>query len=372
MTDPRFIKLSELLTSYSMKLKEGDVVLIDLMDTPDEMGVELIRAARRLGAIPLLDIRHSKLVREVQRETTLEQVQLQCEIELERMKKVNAYVAIRGSENSCEFSDVPSEKQVMYSKGMRPVLDQRVNETRWVVLRWPTPSMAQSASMSTEAFEKFYFDVCTLDYAKMSLAMDPLVDLMNKTDRVRLIAPDTDISFSIEGFPAIKCDGLRNIPDGEVYTAPVKDSVNGKISYNTPTIYGGMHFEKITLTVKEGKIIEAVSVNDTLTKRLNEILNTDAGARYFGEFALGVNPYILNPMCDILFDEKISGSIHFTPGASYSVAFNGNKSAVHWDMVLIQRPEWGGGEIWFDDVLIRKDGIFIPGTLQGLNPENLV
>jgi aminopeptidase len=370
MTDPRFTKLAHLLSSYSMGLQPGDNVLIDLMDTPDEMGVELIRAARSMGAIPLLDIRHSRLVREIQIQTSPEHAQLLCEVELEKMQKVQAYVAIRGSYNFSEGSDVPSSKQILYSKALRPVLDYRVNKTRWVVLRWPTPSMAQAAAMSTEAFEDFYFEVCTMDYEKMSKAMDPLVELMNQTDKVRIAGPDTDISFSIAGINAIKCSGLRNIPDGEVYTAPVKNSVNGKISYNAPTLYSGTRFEKISLQVAEGKIVEASSTGGS-SDRLNHILNTDAGARYFGEFALGLNPYILNPMCDILFDEKISGSLHFTPGAAYAEADNGNRSAVHWDMVLVQRPEWGGGEIWFDGQLVRKDGLFVHPALLGLNPENL-
>ena len=228
--------------------------------------------------------------------------------------------------------------------------------------------MAQNAGVSTEKFENFYFDVCTLDYSKMDRAMDALKALMDKTDKVRLVAKDTDLTFSIRGIPAIKCAGNMNIPDGEVYTAPVKDSVNGVITYNAPTLENGIKHEHVRLVFKDGKIVEATSSN---TEALNAVLDTDAGARYVGEFAIGVNPYVTSPMLDILFDEKISGSIHFTPGCCYDDAFNGNKSSVHWDMVLIQTPEWGGGEIWFDGVLIRKDGRFVLPELYPLNPENL-
>jgi aminopeptidase len=228
--------------------------------------------------------------------------------------------------------------------------------------------MALQGSMSTTAFEDFFFDVCCLDYAKMSRAMDPLKELMERTDRVRLVARDTDISFSIKGLPAIKCDGQLNIPDGEIFSAPVKNSVNGRITFNTPALYNGFVYENISFLFKDGKIVEATS---NATDMTNEVLDTDEGARYVGEFSLGVNPFITRAMKDTLFDEKITGSIHFTPGNAYDECNNGNKSAIHWDLVLIMTPEYGGGEIWFDGVLIRKDGRFTLPELQALNPENL-
>jgi aminopeptidase len=235
-------------------------------------------------------------------------------------------------------------------------------------MRYPNASMAQLANMSTSKFEDFYFNVCNLDYAKMSLAMDPLQQLMNRIDRVRIVSPGTDISFSIKDIGSVKCCGKRNIPDGEVYTAPVRNSVNGIITYNTPSVHAGITFENISFRFENGKIVEASS-NDS--QRINEVLDTDEGARYIGEFSIGFNPHILKPMKDTLFDEKIDGSLHFTPGQAYEQADNGNRSAVHWDLVLIQRPEYGGGEIYFDDVLIRKDGRFVIPELEGLNPEHL-
>ena len=368
MTDPRLKKLARLLTEYSTAMKRGDRVLLDLIDVPDEFSVELIRAARAIGATPLVEMRHTRVSREILRGTNHKHAGLVRDIEMFRMKKVQAYVAIRGSHNASETSDVPNDLMALYSKVLRPVLNYRVNKTRWCVLRWPTPSMAQAANMSTEAFEDFYFDVCTMDYRRMARAMVPLAKRMKKADRVQLKAPGTGLTFSIKGIGAQPCVGLRNIPDGEVFSCPVKNSVNGVIQFNTPTIYSGVRFENIRLEFKDGRIIKATSSN---TKRLNEILDTDAGARYIGEFSLGFNPYIQNPMCDILFDEKIAGSLHFTPGQAYEVCDNGNRSAVHWDMVLIQRQEWGGGEVWFDGELIRKDGVFVPKDLKPLNPKNL-
>ena len=297
-----------------------------------------------------------------------DQIEFLNDYQLYQMKGMDAYIAVRAGDNTSELSDVPSDKLNMYYKLTSPTLDYRVNKTKWVVLRYPNPSMAQLANKSQEAFEDFYFDVCTLDYKKMSKAMDPLVDLMNRTDKVHIKGPGTDLKFSIKGIPAIKCDGLRNIPDGEVYTAPVRESMNGTISYNTFSEEQGFTYENIKFEIKNGKIVKATA-NDT--DRINALLDTDEGARYFGEFAIGVNPYVLTPMKDTLFDEKICGSFHLTPGKCYEDAYNGNHSAIHWDLVMIQRQEFGGGEIYFDDVLIRKDGLFVIDELKGLNPENL-
>ena len=368
MTDPRYQKLARLLVAYSTELKKGDRVLLDMIDVPDEFTIELIRAARAAGALPLVEVRHTRISRELLLEMNDRHAALIRDLELFRLKKVQAYIAIRGSENASENSDVPGNRMALYSRITRPVLDWRVNKTRWCVLRWPTPSMAQAASMSTEAFEDLYFDVCTMDYAKMARAMVPLERRMKHADRVQLKAPGTDLTFSIKGIGAKMCKGDRNIPDGEVFSCPVKDSVDGVIQFNTPTIYAGTKFENVRLEFKDGKIVQATANN---SRRLDEILDTDAGARYVGEFSLGFNPYILNPMCDILFDEKIAGSLHFTPGQAYEECDNGNRSAVHWDMVLIQRKAWGGGEVWFDDELIRKNGLFVPKDLKALNPANL-
>ena len=368
MTDPRYLKLAKLLVHHSTQLKKGERILLDMIDVPDEFTVELIRAVRAAGATPFVETRHTRVGRELLLGTNEKFAADVRDMELFRMKKMQAYIAVRGAANSTENADVPGALMQMYSKVMRPVLDYRINKTRWCVLRWPTPSMAQSAGMSTEAFENLYFDVCTMDYARMLRAQSPLEKLMQRTDRVHIKGPGTDLTFSIKGIGAKKCGGDRNIPDGEVFSCPTKTSANGVIQFNTPTLYAGTKFENVRLELKNGKVVNATANN---TKKLNEILDTDAGARFIGEFAIGLNPYILNPMCDILFDEKIAGSFHFTPGQAYDDCGNGNKSAVHWDMVLIQRKEWGGGEIWFDGKLIRKDGLFVPKELKPLNPENL-
>ncbi|MEI7936421.1 MAG: aminopeptidase [Verrucomicrobiota bacterium] len=368
MTDSRYTKLAKMLVEYSTSLKPGDRVLLDMIDVPDEFSIELMQAARAAGATPIIEVRHTRINREVLRNTNSEHARLVRDLELFRMKKVQAYIAVRGSANASENADVASDRMALYSRTTRPVLNYRVNKTRWCVLRWPTPSMAQAAGMSTEAFEDLYFKVCTLNYLKMARAMVPLERRMKQADRVHIKGPGTDLTFSIKGLGAKMCKGDRNIPDGEVFSCPVRDSINGRIQFNTPTLYSGTKFENVCLEFKDGRIVQAASNN---TRRLNEILDTDPGARYTGEFSLGFNPYILSPMCDILFDEKIAGSLHLTPGQAYEECDNGNRSAIHWDMVLIQRPEWGGGEIWFDGELVRKNGMFVPKDLKPLNPANL-
>lgn len=367
--DTRILKLAKLLVEYSCEIKPGEKVLVSYEgESTRPLVKQIIKEIYRVGGIPFVEIRDSQMIREIMLGCNKDQMEFANEIQLAQMKGMQAYIAVRGSANCSELADVPAEKQNLYYQVLQPTLDYRVNHTKWVVMRYPNDSMAQLSNTSLEAFTDFYYDVCTLDYSKMGKAMDKLVALMERTDKVRLVGPGTDLSFSIKGIPAIKCSGEKNIPDGEVYTAPVRESMNGIISYNTPSEEQGFTYENIVFKVKDGKIIEATANN---TKRINELLDTDENARYFGEFAIGVNPYILHPMKDTLFDEKIAGSFHLTPGSSYEDAFNGNKSAVHWDLVMIQREDYCGGEIYFDDVLIRKDGIFVIPELECLNPENL-
>ncbi|UCG76032.1 MAG: aminopeptidase [Gemmatimonadota bacterium] len=371
MTDPRYTKLADTLIRYSCDLQTGERVLIEAIDIPVEFTRELIRAAYRAEGLPLVLLKSQPVMRELLMEASAEQLQLIAGGEEICMRGVDAYIGMRGSANVSELSDVPMEKMRLYEEHIwKPVhVEVRVSKTKWVVSRWPSPSMAQLAQRSTHAFEDFYFQVCTMDYERLSEAIEPLREIVEATDAVRLVGPGTDLTFSIEGIPAISCDGHRNLPDGEVYTAPVRDSVNGTIRFNAETLYQGVTHDEVCLTFEDGRITDAASSN---TDHLQAVLDSDEGARYVGEFAIGLNPYITEPMKDILFDEKIAGSIHLTPGGAYEIADNGNRSQIHWDLVLIQTPDWGGGELWFDGRLIRKDGRFVLEELSGLNPENLV
>jgi len=367
MHDSRVDDLAKQLVRYSTKVKKGDNVLVEIFDAPDAMAIALVRAIRAAGGTPFVNLHRSRVTRELALKGTEEQYDIIGRQTLAQMQDMQVYIAVRGSENINEQADVPEKSKKLVAAKMRPTLDHRINKTRWVVLRWPTPSMAQQAMMSTEAFEDFYFRVCLLDYKALLPGMKALKTLIDETNEVRITAPGTDLRFSLKGMKGIVCEGRRNIPDGEVFTAPVRDSVEGQITYNAPTVYQGIAFDQICLRFEKGKIVEATS---NQTKKLNQILDSDEGSRYIGEFAIAFNNEIREPMRDILFDEKIGGSFHFTPGQAYEgVADNGNRSQVHWDMVLIQRQEWGGGEIYFDGKLIRKDGIFLPKSLAVLNPE---
>ncbi|MCG8406390.1 MAG: aminopeptidase [Phycisphaerales bacterium] len=371
MLDPRITKLADVLINYSCAVKQGERILIEAIDVPHEFTSECIRLTAEAGGVPIVKLTSNQIQRAMMLNGSRDGWDFIADAENFVMEKVQCYIGARGSQNVSELSDVSGDQQALYENTVwkRVHSETRVKKTRWVVLRWPSPSMAQMAEMSTEAFEEYYFKVCTFDYAKMAKAMRPLAERMERADQVRLIGPrDTDLSFSIQGIPAVPCDGKLNIPDGEVFTAPVRESINGVIHFNAPTLYRGDSHNDIRLEFKNGKIVDATSTN---TAKLNEVLDADAGARYVGEFAIGFNPYCTKPMKDILFDEKIAGSIHLTPGCCYDEASNGNQSNIHWDMVMIQTPDYGGGEIHFDGELIRKDGEFVADDLKPLNPENL-
>lgn len=369
--DPRYPQLAENLVGHSLRLQPGERVLVDAQDIPDAMVVALIRAIRERKAFPLLRLFHSRLSRELLRDVDEATARFETEVELARMKGVQAYIGLRGSANTFENSDVPAPMLQRWMQLSQPVLDWRVRKTKWVVLRWPTASMAQAAFTSTEAFERFYFDACTFDFARMEPGQKALQARMEAADQVEIKGPgETHLRFSIQGIPAVPCLGEFNVPDGEVFTAPVRESVEGVIAFNIPTVYHGKLFDGVRLEFSKGRIVKASCQGDAA--RLNAVLDADPGARYIGEFALGCHPLITQPIFDILFDEKIAGSFHFTPGQAYEVADNGNRSQVHWDMVCMQTPEHGGGTIHFDGELIRDNGLFVPEDLHALNPGYLL
>lgn len=368
--DPRFEILAANVVSHSTKLEKGEKALIHAFDVPHEMTLALVRAVRAREAIPFVQLQHARIDREWILGGADEQFEAALSWEMDRMKGMDAYIALRGAANVFETSDLPQEDLKKAIRILKPVLDWRVKKTKWCVLRWPTPSMAQQARMSTGTFEDFFFDACCMDYSRMTEGMAVLERRMAEADKVQITGQGTDLRFSLKSINAVACGGTHNIPDGEVFSCPVRDSVEGHVNFNADTIYQGTAFSNVRLAFENGKVVEATA--DSNETKLNEILDSDEGARYVGEFAIAFNPKVTEPMLDILFDEKIAGSFHFTPGQAYEEADNGNQSQVHWDMVCIQRPDYGGGEILFDGDLIRKDGQFVPDDLQKLNPEYLL
>lgn len=368
--DPRIDKLANMMVNYSCELKPGEHVMVryDGEETIP-MVTALIRHIYAVGAYPYLVPSDKRLQREIILQAGDEQLDKMCEHELALTSQMDAFISVHATHNEFEFSDIPSDKmENFFKRYAMPTVLKRMKNDRWVGINYPCASEAQTMGTSQQAYEDFFFDVCTMDYPKMKEAAKPLADLMDRTDKVHIKGEGTDLTFSIKGIDSKICAGDHNIPGGEVFTAPVIDSVNGYVTYTTANVIDGICHDRIRLTFKDGKIVEAES-NDTA--RLNQKLDSDPGARYIGEFAIGFNPYITKPMKNTSFDEKIAGSFHLTPGMSFEKAGNGNQSSIHCDLVCIQTPEYGGGEIWFDDVLIRKDGLFVIPELKGLNPENL-
>ena len=362
-------KLANIIVNHSIKVEENERVLITYktMDV-NPLVKELIKEINKKKGIVFVNVLNepeiSDLLNENNSEARINEIAKHQEFEANNF---DSFINIKYQINDYENKNENKELKRLLGEKTRKFSDIKTNKRKWVLLNYPSNLDAYKAKMEIDEFYDYALDVMTVDYDKMAKDVEPLKKLMEKTDKVRVTGKDTDLTFSIKDIPVIPCTGECNIPDGEIFTAPVKDSVNGYITYNTPSPYDGNIFHHVRLELENGKIIKATCDEDNDT--LNEIFDRDEGARYIGEFSLGLNPKIKDPVGDILYDEKIIGSIHFTPGRAYDEAPNGNTSMIHWDMVLIQRSEYGGGDIYFDDVLIRKDGKFVLDELKHLNYE---
>lgn len=359
-------ELASLIVNYSIRVEKDERVLITTQSLETREFVSyLIEEIYKNGGVPCLKINDPILGARLAEKNNEGRIELLKKIQENEVELFDSFINIRYATNDYENKNVSGEMSKKLSQALLPSSDVRVNQRKWVLLNYPSLLDSYKAKMTSTEFMEFALRVMTVNYKSMSELIKPLKKLMDKTDKVRIVSPGTDITFSIKGMSSIPCVGEMNIPDGELYSAPIKNSVNGTITYNTPSPYQGRVYNHVSLEFKDGKIINATCDDDN--EKLNEIFNTDEGARYVGEFSLGFNPEILYPMGDILYDEKILGSIHFTPGQAYKDCYNGNDSGIHWDMVLIQRKDYGGGEIYFDDVLIRKDGMFVLEELKPLN-----
>ena len=364
MNDPRVLELARTAIHKACRIQPGENVFIENTGCEIPFVQALIDEVYKAQGHPFVRIRELPIERALAIQPDPVQRDLEARHRADFMRDMNVHIRLQSCRNAFEMTDVPVEPLVPKSEKK----EKTKVKPRFLTMRWPSPAIAQKSGMSTEAFENYFFQVCDLNYELMCNAMNPLMARMNAADEVHIVGDGTDLRFSIRDIPAVKCSGNLNLPDGEIFTSPVRNSVNGTVHYNVSSTLNGFHFENIQFIFKEGRIMEACC-NDTV--RLNRVLDTDEGARYIGEFALGLNPYITRPVNETLFDEKLTGSFHLAPGNCYKECSNGNHSSLHWDLVCLQTKEYGGGEIFFDGELIRRDGLFLPDDLQGLNPENL-
>lgn len=366
MNRTRLQSLATVLLEHSLGLKKGERLLVrGHGEALPLMGV-LVSLALERGIVTDYELMDETMNRLLMIGATRETYKLKADTTLHRIEASDAVVNIFAMGNDYQFADVPQDRLTLTQQMDRPFIEKMVGEKRWVLLNYPTALGAHKARMGTEAFADHLMKVCTVDYSGMAKALEPLKRRMDKADRVRITAPGTDLSFSVKGLEAVPCTGQNNLPDGEIYTAPVLESVHGTIRFNTPSPFKGHVFHNMTWVFEKGRIVKVGS--DEGTEALEAVLSIDEGARRLGEFAFGLNPLIDEAMGNILFDEKINGSIHLAAGQAYDgPADNGNRSANHWDNILILKKEKGGGEVRFDGELIQKDGLFVPEDLAALN-----
>ncbi|GAA4726414.1 aminopeptidase [Brevibacillus fulvus] len=365
MKRQEWARLAETIVHHSLGLKRGQRVLIEVVGQAEPLVDAIVHAVWDVGAHPFFRFHPTEELRSLILHADSRQLHLLATREVERQRTMDGFIGIRADENLYEFSDLPKEQYNRYVKlYMQPLQAAMAELEKWVLLKYPTYGMAQLAKMSLSQLQQNYLAACNLDYQKLQEMVQPLAQWLEKTEHVRIVGPDTDLHFSIKGIPHYLCDGKYNLPDGEIFTAPLLESAEGKITFNVPATYMGLIFEQVSLEFRQGKVVRVRSSDET---RLTELLSCDEGARQLGEFGIGLNPYIRQPMYNTLFDEKMAGSIHLALGQAYPMAENGNVSNLHLDLVLCQLPEFGGGSLFFDNVLIRKDGMFQPPELQRLN-----
>ena len=359
-------KLSDTIVNHSLKIKKNEKVLITSESiNAKPLILSLIKKINQVGGLCQVKILDSDINSKILEGANKEEIDLISKMNSFEIDLFDAFIKIIYVDNEYNGMNIKKDIRKELDRKNHKSNEIKINEKKWVLLNYPSNTLASKAHMTNSDFNDYIFDVMNVDYDKMAEDIKPLKKLLESTDRVRIVAPDTDLTFSIKDMPIIPCTGECNIPDGEIFTAPIKNSVNGKITYNTPSPYHGNIYNHVSLEFKDGKIVNATC--DEEDDKINEIFDTDEGSRYIGEFAIGLNPKILKPVGDILFDEKIIGSIHFTPGMAYKEAYNGNDSDIHWDLVLIEREEYGGGKLYFDDKLVRENGKFVLDELKHLN-----
>ncbi len=353
LIDPRLNKMADILINHSLKVKKGERVLISADILAKPFVLVLYEKLIKKGAAEIRVQFDSYEFAEIYfKNASQKQIKIFPKISFSEMKQIDCYLAIRASGNRKALSKIDAFKIAEREKTIRPILDWRAEKTRWVIANFPCEAFAQEAEMSLAEYEDFVFKgVGGVDWKKLAKNQEKIKRLVNKAKNVRIIASDTDLTFFIKGRKAISDDGEKNMPGGEVFTSVVEDSANGHIKYSFPAIYMGREVSNIRLEFKKGKVIKATA--DKNEKDLNKIIDMDKGARFIGEFGIGNNFQITRFTKDILYDEKIGGTIHLALGKGYKETLSKNKSALHWDMICDLRKD---GELWFDKKLVQKNG----------------
>lgn len=353
--DPRIEKLADILVNYSTRVQKGDHVLIRSAPLARPLVEEVYRLAVRNGAFPLVRLSFDSLAEIYYQEASDQQLDYLNPISKFEVENAQVIISIHAPENSRTLTASDPAKLRRASITNRPVQEHIMKGgVRWVLCNYPTPSLAQDADMSLGAYADFLFAATNIDWRAASDMMHRIKERFDRAEEVRIVGPQTDLRFSIAGRPGIVCDGRYNMPDGEVFYAPVEDSVEGTIYYELPAIYAGREVNGIRLTFKDGRVVDASATHGE--ELLQQLLNADEGARRLGEFGIGCNYGIKRHTKDILFDEKIGGTVHLALGAAYPESGGTNHSAIHWDMVKDLRH---GGELYLDGELVQKDGRFL-------------
>lgn len=351
--DQRDEKLANILVHYSIKAKKGDKVIIDFHEAGKTLALEVYKKLLDIGAFVYLEAKLDGFEHAYYKHASSEQINHVFDFEHEKPDEVDARVVIRSSFNSKEMSNIAPEKIAARRKTMQPFLNKYV-EKRWILTYYPSHGMAQEADMSLEEYKEFYFKTCLLDWESVKESQEKLKNAIDDGKVMRVVGEKTDITLSMEGRDGIKCCGEHNMPDGEVFYAPVETQVNGHVYFDLPSIFSGKEVKGIYLEFENGKIIKATAEKNQ--ELLHAILSTDEGSKYLGEVGIGTNFQITKPTKEILFDEKIGGSIHMAVGRAYKEGGGQNESAIHWDMIKDLRKK---GEIYIDGKLIQKNGKFL-------------
>lgn len=365
MQDPRIEKLADLLVNYSVAIKPGEKVLIRGSAVAEPLLKQVYLKVLQAGGLPFVMTTLPGMDELLFKYGSDDQLQYIPPQILSMIETVDAQIGVMAEVNTKALSNIAPSRMVLRSRANEPVMKtflERASkgELKWTLTLFPTEAHAQDAEMSLTEYEDFVYSACMPDindpvgfWKKISARQQKVVEWLKGKKQVHLIGLETDLRLSIDGRKFINCDCHANVPDGEVFTGPVENSAEGHVYFSYPAIYGGREVDGVRLWFEGGKVVKATA--DKNEDFLINTINTDAGARYLGEFAIGTNEGINRFTGEILFDEKIGGSFHMALGAGYPETGSSNQSAIHWDMICDLRQ---GGEIWVDDELLYKDGRF--------------